>query len=74
MRPDWIFGNYFPHIEGSDCNSLDQHVNNYEIREALFTMGALKAPCIDVFNALFYHNQWSVIENSLCSMVRDVFE
>ena len=37
-------------------------------------MGALKAPGLDGFHALFYQNQWSVVGSLLCSMIRDVFE
>ena len=37
-------------------------------------MGALKALGIDGFHALFYQSWWSIIGNSLCSMVKDVFE
>ena len=34
----------------------------------------LKAPGLDGFHALFYQNQWSVVGQSLCSMVRDAFD
>ena len=68
------FGNPFPPLECSDCIPLDQPVSNDENKEALFTIGALKALGIDRFHAFFNQNQRSVVGDSLCLMVRDVFE
>ena len=46
-RPKWNSGIFFPPLEDFDFSLLDQPVSNDEIKEALFTMGGLKAPSLD---------------------------
>lgn len=44
-----------------------------EVREAVFQMGALKAPGPDGFNGLFYQNAWDIIQTDLFQLVQNFF-
>ena len=53
---------------------LNRPIIDDEIKEALFTMGPLKASGLNGFHALSYQNQWPVVGKSVCLMVKDIFE
>ena len=55
-------------------NLLDRPISDDEIKEALFSVGPLKAPGLDGLHALFYQNRWPIVGRSLPVMVRDVFD
>lgn len=44
-----------------------------EHKEAIFSMGSLKAPGLDGFNALFYQNQWSTVSAYVVTYVKFLF-
>ncbi|KAK4270478.1 hypothetical protein QN277_023510 [Acacia crassicarpa] len=63
----------YPGIDPEELNSLARHITEAEIKAALFSMGALKAPGPDGLNALFYQSQWQVVEKSICEFVKSLW-
>lgn len=63
----------FPHIDAARRDSLAELPSNEEIRRAIFAMGPYKAPEIDGYCPIFYQKNWSIVEQSLCNFVRDIF-
>lgn len=64
----------FPSVDPLVMTSLDSHVSHQEVRDALFEMAPLKAPRIDGLHAQFYQTHWSVVRDSLVSMIQNGFE
>lgn len=64
----------FPKLDHSWQESLDADVTFDEIKDALFIMGALKAPGLDGFHAMFYQSQWETIEASLYRFIKKCFQ
>lgn len=49
-------------------------VTSEEIKDAIFSMGALKAPGLDGLHAMFYQSQWDIIGESVCSFIKECFQ
>ncbi|RYR65333.1 hypothetical protein Ahy_A03g011263 [Arachis hypogaea] len=49
---------------------LISEVSDDEIRNAVFSMGSLKAPGSDGLNGLFYQKYWEVIKKEVCEVVK----
>lgn len=45
-----------------------------EIKEAVFQLGALKAPGPDGFHGVFYQQSWETIKTDLLKLVQEFFE
>ncbi|KAG7543468.1 Reverse transcriptase domain [Arabidopsis thaliana x Arabidopsis arenosa] len=59
----------------TDMNKeLLQPVSDQEIKKAVFSIGADRAPGFDGFTAAFYHQFWDLISDDVCAMVRRFFE
>ncbi|CAB4281279.1 unnamed protein product [Prunus armeniaca] len=44
---------------------LMKPVSTEEVNEAAFQMGGTKAPGLDGFNRVFYHNYWEIIRHEI---------
>lgn len=62
-----------PVISTQENSILCAIPDDNEIREALFTMGSLKAPGPDGMSVLFYKHYWSIVGLDLISTVRNFF-
>lgn len=65
--------NCFPKLKAEDFEEIHRDVNDEEIREAVFSMGALKAPGLDGLHPIFYQANWEIVGPSVCRLVREAF-
>ncbi|XP_028786509.1 uncharacterized protein LOC114742412 [Neltuma alba] len=63
----------YPPLKEEDQTRMVREVGDIEIKEALFSMGALKAPGPDGLNPLFYQSQWDHVGASICSFIKHVW-
>jgi hypothetical protein len=63
----------FPPLSPSMQTSLSAEVSDAEVQQAVFSMGAWKAPGPDGYPAGFYQNSWEVVGKSTCDFVRKVW-
>ncbi|KAK9291995.1 hypothetical protein L1049_019947 [Liquidambar formosana] len=76
LRPEVSFhttGISFPTLEVMDIKEIDGLPTAMEVKNAVFSIGAYKAPGPDGMQAIFYHSQWSVLSKSVIDMVRSTF-
>ncbi|XP_028773622.1 uncharacterized protein LOC114730681 [Neltuma alba] len=64
----------YPPLDEVFRKGCERAVDEEEIKSALFSMGPLKSPGPDGFNALFFQNQWGRIRNSLVTCVQRLFD
>lgn len=64
----------FPILEDDVLRDIQAPPLNSKIREAMFSMGGLKAPGPDGLHALFFQSQLEIIGDSVCDFVRKVFD
>lgn len=61
-----------PKLVNPDMNrQLLARVTNNEIKEAVDSLGALKAPGPDGLNGQFYQKHWETVKGEVCAAVRD---
>lgn len=65
--------NCFPKLENAELDVLNREVTNSEILSTVRSIGAFKALGPDGFQAIFYHNQWPTIGDSVCNLIRRCF-
>lgn len=68
-------GNVLPNIVTSDMNEmLLAPITEEEIKGAIFSLGALKAPGPDGLNGLFYQKNWTSVKEDVCRAVWAFFD
>lgn len=55
-------------------HKLCAQVSMVEIKEAVFSLGDLKAPGIDGLNGLFYQQNWEIVKNDVSNAILAFFE
>lgn len=63
----------YPVIEERSRLRIGRDIEAYEVKEAVFAMGPLKAPGPDGLNPLFFQSQWNIIGNSVINLVQHLF-
>ena len=67
------FRNMFPVLTNDQVAELEKNLLDDEIKNALFQMGALKAPGPDGVHALFFQIQWPMVGKQICNFIQGVF-
>lgn len=65
--------NLFPRLAHNALTDLNLAVTGEEIKNALFSIGSLKAPGPDGFPAMFYQKCWDTCETEIINMVQSTF-
>lgn len=65
--------NKFPLFTRETFSDIQRVASNEEVREAVFSMRAMKAAGLDGLNALFFQSQWDIVGEFVCRFVKDVF-
>ena len=49
-------------------------LSDMEIKDAVFSIGDLKAPGDDGYPAIFYKKNWSIVGSNVCRLIKEVFQ
>lgn len=71
--PRYPFWGLFAPLSEEDQRALTRSVTAEEVKEAVFDIGAKKAPGSDGLTELFYQSRWSTIGESVTMLVQDAF-
>lgn len=74
MHGRFSTGGLFPNIESCWVTFFSREVTRQKVHDMLFNMTPLKAPSIDDLHAQFCQSQWSVVGDSLFSLVNKGFK
>lgn len=72
-RPWWTTTHTWPSLDQDLWDRIDAPLSNEEIKQAMFSIGSLKAPGEDGFQALFFQKCWDIVGISTCDAVRDIW-
>ncbi|XP_061348715.1 uncharacterized protein LOC133294051 [Gastrolobium bilobum] len=64
---------FFPGLSTKEKEYMSRVPTDEEIRRTIFQMGKFKAPGLDGLQAVFFHSHWSIMGNSICSMISKIF-
>ena len=70
---NWQIRGHFPLLTTKELEALAAQITRDEVQNALFQMNPLKALGVDGIQALFFQKHWSVVGESLFSVVKDIF-
>ncbi|XP_061341450.1 uncharacterized protein LOC133287787 [Gastrolobium bilobum] len=71
----WISSeNLWPKLSVLEKNDLERCPNDLEIKQALFNIGALKAPGIDGYPTIFFQKNWDLIKKQVCSLIYQIWD
>ncbi|KAF7827191.1 ribonuclease H [Senna tora] len=65
--------NCFLALSDSSLNRIQAPISDEEVKRAVFSIGAFKAPGPDGFQAIFFHSQWHIVGKSVCSLIKNIF-
>ncbi|KAK8617481.1 hypothetical protein V6N13_080397 [Hibiscus sabdariffa] len=66
---------FIPNVISNEMNEqLSKEVSREEVKNVVFSMGALKAPGHDGFSGIFYHSFWDLINEDLFLLVESFFK
>lgn len=63
----------FPALYTSMLHLLQAPIKDLEIKHTVFGMKPLKAPGVDSLHAIFYQSQWSIVGDSFCRFIKNIF-
>ena len=64
----------FPPSNEKKMHLIHNLISKVEIKNVIFSMGALKALGPDGLHALFFQSQWDVVGDLFCSKISKIFE
>ncbi|XP_057760081.1 uncharacterized protein LOC130980412 [Arachis stenosperma] len=70
----FVLSTAFPMLSNEELESFGRNISADEIKDSLFSIGALKAPGKDGMQAIFYQNKWDLIGTDLCQLVQKIFQ
>ena len=73
LRPWSVTGQKWPVMLASDVTLMVQPLGNEEIRQAIFSIGGLKSPGEDGFQAIFFQKCWDILGSSVCEAVKTLW-
>lgn len=62
-----------PKVSQEMNKSLMAQVTDVEIKKAVDSLGASKAPGLDGLNEMFYQNHWEVVKEEVCEAIKEFF-
>lgn len=71
IRPS--VGVTFPQLDRMVLDEFHRPVTDVEIKNALFSIGAYKAPGPDGFQAIFFQQQWDLVGSEVIEVVKEAF-
>ncbi|WJX67493.1 hypothetical protein P8452_51955 [Trifolium repens] len=69
----WNLRGNFPAINRTTLAIVEAMPLDCEVKEAMFSMGSLKAPGPDGLHPLFFQSQWDIVGPKVCEVVREAF-
>lgn len=72
--PSYPFTGAFPKLDFNRIEGIDATISSEEIKENIFSMGALKAPGPDEFHAKFFQSHWDIVGESVCNFIKSCFQ
>lgn len=61
----------FPRLHSDLIKGIDAKITLEDIKEAIYSMGALRAPGPDRFHTMFFQSQWDTISDSVCNFIKN---
>lgn len=69
-----VLGGGFPYLDTAYWTNLNCVITREEVKTEMFDMAPYKAPGPDGLPAGFYQKAWSIVGDSICSLVETYFE